>query len=195
MEICGLHSNSLHPPTLSDTDDDAATLENLPYILLELEAYVTERDNAATTAFSTTCDGKRVQVTLFPRRPPRVSYVCVHSSDGAKINMEPTVLAAEGDILLLCLIVRAKGSKVSNIDYYVYRVGGGGGGGAEGPSLTLLPRPRPTTTSTLAPLVSCSIAPTVSATKRTCSPDRIMHNGGSRRESSTSASTTPSREL
>ncbi|CAL5046544.1 unnamed protein product [Urochloa decumbens] len=140
MKISGLHSNSLRPPALSAADDAAATCEEkLPYILLELEAYVADRVNA-TTASCTTCDGKRVQVTLCPRRPPRVSYVCVHSPDAAEINMEPDVLTTDGDLVLLRLTVGAIGRRIDdNTDYYIYRAGAGGG--AEGPSLILLPRP------------------------------------------------------
>ncbi|CAN6178960.1 unnamed protein product [Urochloa humidicola] len=139
MQISGLHSNSLRPPALSAADDAAAAGQvKLPYILLELEAYVADRVNA-TTASATTCDGKRVQVTLCPRRPPHVSYVCVHSPDAAEINMEPNVLATDGDLVLLRLTVGAKKRRIAdNTDYYVYRPAAGG---AEGLSLMLLPRP------------------------------------------------------
>ncbi|CAL5044058.1 unnamed protein product [Urochloa decumbens] len=137
MKIGGLHSNSLHPPALSAADDAAAAgEEKLPYILLELEAYVADRVNA-TTASCTTCDGKRVQVTLCPRRPPRVSYLCVHSPDAAEINMEPNVLATDGNLVLLRLTVGAIGRRIDNTDYYIYRAAAGS---AEGPSLILLPR-------------------------------------------------------
>ncbi|CAL5046543.1 unnamed protein product [Urochloa decumbens] len=139
MKIYGLHSNSLRPPALSAADEAAAAgEEKLPYILLEFEAYVADRVNA-TTASSTTCDGKRVQVTLCPRRPPHVSYVCVHSPDAAEINMEPNVLAADGDLVLLRLTVGPKGRRIAdNTDYYVYRAGAGAGAGAEGPNIGIL---------------------------------------------------------
>ncbi|KAG2610996.1 hypothetical protein PVAP13_4KG119000 [Panicum virgatum] len=135
MSICGLHPSSAHPPALS-ADDAAAAQENLPFVLVELKAYVAKRDNA-TTAFSETCDGKKIQVTCCLRRPPRVSYVCVHSPDAAEINMEPTVLATEEGFILIRVTIGAKGGQQKkNIDYYVYQADGAGG-----PSLTLLPRP------------------------------------------------------
>jgi len=135
MSICGLHPSSAHPPALS-ADDAAAAQEKLPFVLVELKAYVAKRDNA-TTAFSETCDGKKIQVTCCLRRPPRVSYVCVHSPDAAEINMEPTVLATEEGFILIRVTIGAKGGQQKkNIDYYVYQADG-----AEGPSLTLLPRP------------------------------------------------------
>ena len=39
MSICGLHPSSAHPPALS-ADDAAAAQEKLPFVLVELKAYV-----------------------------------------------------------------------------------------------------------------------------------------------------------
>jgi hypothetical protein len=130
-----LYPSTLHPPVLSA--DEAAAEESLPWFLLELKAYVAKRDNA-TTAFSRTWDGKRIQVTLCPRRPPRVSYVCVYSPDAAEIHVEPRVLAVEDDLAVLSIIVGPQKDVCKNVDYYVYQVNDGGSGR---PSLTHIPRP------------------------------------------------------
>ncbi|RCV12845.1 hypothetical protein SETIT_2G300400v2 [Setaria italica] len=93
--------------------------ESLPWLLLELKAYVAKYGNA-TTAFSSTWDGKRIQVTFCPRRPLRVSYMCVHSPDAAEIHVEPTILAMEDDLTLLGITVGPRDDVNDNIDYYVY---------------------------------------------------------------------------
>uniref|UniRef100_K4A146 DUF1618 domain-containing protein n=1 Tax=Setaria italica TaxID=4555 RepID=K4A146_SETIT len=121
-----LYPSTLHPPDLS-ADDDAGAEENLPWFLLELKAYVAKRDNA-TTAFSRTWDGKRIQVTLCPRRPPRVSY----------IHVEPRILAAEDDLAVLAITVGPQKDVDKNLDCYVYQVDDDGSGR---PSLTHIPRP------------------------------------------------------
>ncbi|XP_062181221.1 uncharacterized protein LOC133885514 [Phragmites australis] len=130
-----LNPSTLNPPALS-ADDDAAAQEKLPWVLLELQAYVAKRDNS-TTAFSKTWDGKQIQVTFCPRRPPRVSYVCVHSPDAAEIHIEPTILAVEDELVLLSIRVGPQEDAPENVDYYVYQADDGSGG----PSLTHLPRP------------------------------------------------------
>jgi hypothetical protein len=141
MATWRLEPSTLHPPALS-ADDAAADEESLPWALLELKAYVAKCDNA-TTAFSSTWDGKRIQVTFCPRRPPRVSYVCVHSPDAAEIHVEPTVLAVEDDLALLRITVGPQEDVYNNLDYYVYQThqADGDGDGSGRPSLAHLPRP------------------------------------------------------
>ncbi|CAN6225379.1 unnamed protein product [Urochloa humidicola] len=103
MATWRLEPSTLHPPVLS-ADDVAAAEEILPWVLLELKAYVAKRDNA-TTAFSRTWDGKRIQVTFCARRPPRASYVCVHSPDAAEIHVEPEIVAVEDRLVVLRITV------------------------------------------------------------------------------------------
>ncbi|KAG2562955.1 hypothetical protein PVAP13_8KG319100 [Panicum virgatum] len=85
-----LQDATLHPPALSPDDGCA---------------YVAERRNA-TTAFSETWSGHRIQVTLFLARPPRVSYLCVFCPDldHAVFPLEPKILATEDDLVLLRII-------------------------------------------------------------------------------------------
>ncbi|CAL5086951.1 unnamed protein product [Urochloa decumbens] len=130
-----LEPSTLDPPALS-ADDAAASEERLPLVLLELKAYVAKRDNA-TTAFSTTWDGQRIQVTFCPRRPPRVSYVCVHSPDAAEFHIEPEIVAVEDRLVVLRITVGPQEDVLKNLDYYVYQADDGSGA----PSLTHLPRP------------------------------------------------------
>ncbi|KAK3123429.1 hypothetical protein QOZ80_8AG0630750 [Eleusine coracana subsp. coracana] len=125
----------LRVPLLISDDDDAAA-EYPPWVLLESEAYVAKRENS-TTAFSKTWGNKDIQVTVFPRRPPRLSYLCVYS-DG-EIPVEPQILAMEEDIIVLRITVSCQKDFMENIDYYVYQAADGAAGWR--PSLTLLERP------------------------------------------------------
>ncbi|CAN6171951.1 unnamed protein product [Urochloa humidicola] len=125
---------TLNPPVLAADEEDAAS-QALPWVLLEVEAYVAKRENA-TTAFSQTWDRKQIQVTLCPRRPPRVSYLCVHSPD-AEIHLEPAILATEDDLVLLRIATGCQEDVMRNRDYYVYQADDGSGR----PALTHLPRP------------------------------------------------------
>ncbi|CAN6218647.1 unnamed protein product [Urochloa humidicola] len=135
MATWRLEPSTLDPPVLS-ADDVAAAEESLPWTLLELKAYVSKRDNA-TTAFSRTWDGKRIHVTFCPRRPPRVSYVCVHSPDAAEIHVEPEIIAVEDRLVVLRITGGPQEDVQTNLDYYVYQADDWSGA----PSLTHLPRP------------------------------------------------------
>ncbi|PUZ61442.1 hypothetical protein GQ55_4G277000 [Panicum hallii var. hallii] len=96
---------------------------SLPWELLEREA-PSPRAATPPPRSPIPCDGKLIQATFFVRRPPRVSYVCVHSPDAAEISVEPVVLATEGDLVLLRVSVGREGDYFENFDYYVYRAGG-----------------------------------------------------------------------
>ncbi|KAL6883555.1 hypothetical protein ACP4OV_010969 [Aristida adscensionis] len=129
-----LFDESLHPPALAA---DAAAGE-VPWVLLEKQAYVADRRNH-TTAYADTIRGDPIQVTLVLARPPRVSYLCVScaSPDGTEaIRTEPEVLATDGDLLLLRTFINRPDTEVYEIDYYIYRPAGDAG-----PELTCLKRP------------------------------------------------------
>ncbi|KAK3129400.1 hypothetical protein QOZ80_6BG0478930 [Eleusine coracana subsp. coracana] len=134
MATWKVHRDSFNPPALSAADDVAAE-ETLPWVLVELDAYVAKRENA-TTAYATTRNGKQIQVTFCLRRPPLVSYLCVHSPD-AEIPVEPTILATQDDIVLLRIIVGSEKDVLKEIDYYIYKADDGAGK----PSLKHLKRP------------------------------------------------------
>ncbi|KAK3155040.1 hypothetical protein QOZ80_2BG0198050 [Eleusine coracana subsp. coracana] len=141
--IDDLPTETLRPPALSTAvEADGAT--ELPWILLETQAYVADRVNATTACTFSRC-GKHVQVTLCVDRPPRVSYLCVFCRAAADevpeqmVGCAPDVIATEGDLVLLNIVVGTrKPTKRYEADLYVYRPGGF-------PSLSLLPRapPRP----------------------------------------------------
>ncbi|KAL6651558.1 hypothetical protein ACP70R_010483 [Stipagrostis hirtigluma subsp. patula] len=78
-----------------------------------------------------TSHGKVIRVTFCTAPPPLVSYVCVWSPD-ANIGMEPTIEAAEDDLLLLRVPIR---DPPKRSEYFVYKATGD-----EGPSLRLLER-------------------------------------------------------
>ncbi|XP_039774908.1 uncharacterized protein LOC120642450 [Panicum virgatum] len=103
------------------------------WILLDLHAYVADRENA-TSAWGTMSNGKAIRVTFCTAPPPLVSYICVWSPD-AEIGLEPTVEAAESDLILICVFLRDSRDKD---DCFVYKAAG-----SRGPSLRLLQDPEP----------------------------------------------------
>lgn len=131
---------TLHPPALwrrPEDDDDAAVA--IPWVLLDLEAYVADHRNA-TTAFSHSESGKEIQVTFFLTRPPRVSYFCVFcpGSDHTEFPIEPKILAMDKNLVLLRIVVSPEKELYKDCDLYIYQANGGEDGGA---SLERLPRP------------------------------------------------------
>jgi hypothetical protein len=135
-----LEEATLHPPALwrrPEDDDDAAA--GIPWVLLDLEAYVADHRNA-TTAFSRSGSGKEIQVTFFLARPPGVSYYCVFcpGRDHTEIPIEPKILAMDEDLVLLRIVVSPEKELLRDGDLYVYKANGAEDGG---PSLERLPRP------------------------------------------------------
>ncbi|KAF8732912.1 hypothetical protein HU200_015262 [Digitaria exilis] len=65
---------SLHPPGLDAGGNGEG--ERIPWGLLEYKAYVADCRNDTTAVAYSRC-GREIQVTFFPTRPPRVSYLCV----------------------------------------------------------------------------------------------------------------------
>ncbi|OEL37042.1 hypothetical protein BAE44_0001939, partial [Dichanthelium oligosanthes] len=103
------------------------------WILLDLHAYIADRENA-TSAWGKMSGGKAIRVTFCTAPPPLVSYICVWCPHG-EIAMEPTVEAAEADLVLLRVSLRCRRQQG---DYFVYKAAG-----SKGPSLQLLQDPRP----------------------------------------------------
>lgn len=102
------YPSTTHPP---DDDDQAEDEKPLRWVLLEHLAYVAKRENA-TTACSD--DGPAsIQVTLCARRPPRVSYVCVHSPRDDIAN-EPEIIATEDDLIVLRACLGSPADILSN---------------------------------------------------------------------------------
>ncbi|CAL4925730.1 unnamed protein product [Urochloa decumbens] len=73
-------------------------------------------------------DGKAIRATLCTAPPPLVSYICVWCPDLApsELAMEPTIEAAEADLVLFRLSLRGYPNRR---DYFVYKARGGDGGG------------------------------------------------------------------
>ncbi|TVU19576.1 hypothetical protein EJB05_35732, partial [Eragrostis curvula] len=153
-----LQNATLHPPALSPNDDDDDGAE-IPWVLLEERAYVADSRNA-TTAFSTTWDNKDIQVTLCLARPPRVSYICVFcpGREYTEFPLEPKILAAEEDLVLLRVIVSSKHGQdmYEDADLYIYQAADMAAAGG-GPSLKRLPRPPRQFESTHAGILRCGI--------------------------------------
>jgi hypothetical protein len=79
-------------------------------------------------------NGKAIRVTFCTAAPPLVSYICVWSPD-AEIAMEPTVEAAESDLIFLSVFLRGRRDQG---EYFVYKAAG-----SKGPSLRRLQDPEP----------------------------------------------------
>lgn len=74
MALYRLSKQSFHPPAV--VSPDAGDEDEIPWILIENEAYVADRRNSTTAFSDCRCDGQ-VQVTLFIAPPPHVSYLYV----------------------------------------------------------------------------------------------------------------------
>ncbi|CAN6181560.1 unnamed protein product [Urochloa humidicola] len=110
-------------------------------VLLDFRAYIDGRTNA-TTAWSNTRGGDRISVTFWPAHPPRVSHFSVFCPDlnpGDDFAEEPIIMAAEDDVVLLCVVLGPTANRDS-FNYFVYQAGGGCG---MPPALKLLNHPGP----------------------------------------------------
>uniref|UniRef100_A0A0E0M4F4 DUF1618 domain-containing protein n=1 Tax=Oryza punctata TaxID=4537 RepID=A0A0E0M4F4_ORYPU len=113
---------TLCPPSHGGDPLDAD--ETLPWILLDVCAYIADRQNA-TTAAADLGNGHRIQITIFTAPPPLVSYICAWSptADPARIFAKEITSGAS--------------TPTSDQVYdLVYRAGGR-------PSLTLIRDPDP----------------------------------------------------
>ncbi|CAL5017921.1 unnamed protein product [Urochloa decumbens] len=126
---------SLHPPCHGYKDAEASP-EDTSWVLLDLNAYIADRENS-TTADAAMSNGKTIRVTLCAAPTPLVSYICVWCPGlqaTEMLAMRPSIEAAESDLLLLHVIVRNKAN------FFVYKTNGGRN---RGPSLRPIQIPRP----------------------------------------------------
>ncbi|KAK3150357.1 hypothetical protein QOZ80_3AG0232200 [Eleusine coracana subsp. coracana] len=120
------YPSTMNPPALSV--DDHATAHQEAWMLLELLPYIADRENA-TTARCDSWNGKEIQVTVCSRRPPCVSYLCVHSPRD-DLAAEPEIIATDDDLILLRVTFGSpkdllSHSNIKNIHYYVYQADDG----------------------------------------------------------------------
>ncbi|CAN6327272.1 unnamed protein product [Urochloa humidicola] len=135
-----LEKATLHPPALwRRPEDDDGVAAGIPWVLLDLKAYVADHRDT-TTAYSLSESSKEIQVTFFLARPPRVSYFCVFcpGRDHTEIPIEPKILAMDENLVLLSIVVSPEKELDKGRDFYIYQANGAEDGG---PSLDRLPRP------------------------------------------------------
>ncbi|KAF2917481.1 hypothetical protein DAI22_09g195200 [Oryza sativa Japonica Group] len=107
-----------------------------PWIVLDVRAYIADRQNA-TTATTSLTSGRKLQITICAAPPPLVSYVCAWSpnADPALVfAKEPVVACVNADLVFL----RVHSDQVYHL---VYHAGGGGDSRRRRPSLTLVRHP------------------------------------------------------
>ncbi|CAN6162694.1 unnamed protein product [Urochloa humidicola] len=108
-------------------------------VLLDFTTRIEERRNA-TTAYSWTREGHRIQVTFWLAHPPLVSYFSVYCTDLEPANFprEPVIMATEDDLVLLRVVIGPRSAilEPDRFDYFVYQAG-------ETPSLQRIEHPGP----------------------------------------------------
>ncbi|GJN38484.1 hypothetical protein PR202_gb27530 [Eleusine coracana subsp. coracana] len=96
-------------------------------ILLDPYGYISAREND-TTARGRLSDGKRIQVTFWAARPPRVSCFTVHCpalSVGSFTDF-PKILSTEDDLVLLRVSIRSQRDhhrEAISTDRFIYQAG------------------------------------------------------------------------
>lgn len=116
------------------------------YVLLDLEAYFSDRRNATTASCVLSGDkkGRTIHVTFCTAAPPLVSYFSVDFTGSLNLchfAEEPRVVASEGGLALINVAI---GDQTAPEDpnlrhYFMYHAGLLG----EVPTLTQLPQPKP----------------------------------------------------
>ncbi|KAK3145061.1 hypothetical protein QOZ80_4AG0322340 [Eleusine coracana subsp. coracana] len=121
-----------HPPLPRDGSkaQNAAEQEQPSWVLLELKAYVADRENS-TSACSVMSDGLPIRVTLCAAPPPVVSYLCIWCPDQ---NPDETphikrciVDSADADLAFLYVCHRSV-IRDAPCDCFVYKASNGGRG-------------------------------------------------------------------
>ncbi|OEL23291.1 hypothetical protein BAE44_0015691 [Dichanthelium oligosanthes] len=128
---------SLCPPRHGYPPDDDNGAPPPSWVLLDLHAYVADRENA-TSAYGVMSDGKAIRATFCTAPPPLVSDICVWCPGlpPTELAMEPTIEAAEADFVLFRVSLSGHRSRR---DCFVYKAPSGG----KGPSLSRLEKPDP----------------------------------------------------
>ncbi|CAM0952694.1 unnamed protein product [Alopecurus aequalis] len=124
----------LHPPAYGHPDGG----ERPPFVLIEPYAYFADRENATTASCDMKDLGGTLSVTFCVAHPPRVSYLCVQATafDHTEFAVEPHIMATDGGLLLLRLVIGSHPSFLmihSERQYFMYD--------ASVPSLEHLPNP------------------------------------------------------
>uniref|UniRef100_A0A0E0M4E8 DUF1618 domain-containing protein n=1 Tax=Oryza punctata TaxID=4537 RepID=A0A0E0M4E8_ORYPU len=91
---------TLQPPSHGGDVDQ----RNLPWILLDVRAYIADRRNSTTAYVDLSNGGCRIQITFCIAPPPLVSYICAWSpnTDPARIfAQEPDVGIVNDDLVFL----------------------------------------------------------------------------------------------
>lgn len=116
---------SLRPP--AQDHHPLAKAAPASWAIIDIKAYIADHRNA-TTAFGRTSNGVEIRVTFCTAPPPAVSYFCVWCPDASRlpeIAMEPRILSAEADLVVLSLVLRSRscfdhGSR----EIFVYKAAG-----------------------------------------------------------------------
>ena len=92
-----------HPP-----DDSGAPPPS--WVLLDLHPYIADRENASS-AYGEMSNGEAIRATFCTAPPPLVSYICVWCPNlpPSELVMQPSIQAAEEDLVHFCVSTRAQG--------------------------------------------------------------------------------------
>ncbi|CAL5081089.1 unnamed protein product [Urochloa decumbens] len=124
-KVPSTHPSLCSPPHGYPPPDDNEDPPPSPsWVLLDLHAYIADRENA-TSAYAEMSNGKAIRATFCTPPLPLVSYICVWCPNlpPTDLAMEPTVEAADADLVLLRVSLRGYSSCH---DYFVYRAPSGG---------------------------------------------------------------------
>ncbi|KAK3143619.1 hypothetical protein QOZ80_4AG0302640 [Eleusine coracana subsp. coracana] len=118
---------SLHPPV---QDHHARAKAPVSWAMLDIKAYIADHCNA-TTAFGRTSTNVEIQVTFCTAPPPAISYFCVWCPEPSRlpeIAVEPRIVAAEADHVVLSLVLSSSSRSCSDHgirDIFIYKAGSG----------------------------------------------------------------------